>query len=234
MKLSSLFVAIFCLLGQYIVAQSPIVIDSINSITYTSLTRVKDFSKMNVDEAKSIRRAILDSNNGNDKYELKLINKLIENKGMDIKVVPFEKNETVSSILIKGKLPASCVDILKTLVVNYNVEAFYNGNESNLKSLIDLASYSSYTKIYAIRFMASKMNEKWKKSSFTNSYKPLRDEIDMVFEKLKKLDDDNFDSGIKLLESSLTMLDQLSNDAIPNFIYSWLKTATKSTENPNK
>jgi hypothetical protein len=77
-------------------------------------------------------------------------------------------------------------------------------------------------KAAVLAFVTQEMAKKWAASNMGNGYKPLRDEIGKLYGQSNASGADA-NAGRTLLYDAMNMVDRNAKDAVPDFLYNWVR-----------
>lgn len=111
------------------------------------------------------------------------------------------------------------------LSASKNLNEYWLQGEAAMTDLVTLAYLSDAAWARVSKFIASKFYADWQNSNLENGYKPIRDRLAEAYELGVKGTEDALIGNAKsaLFYDAMQMVDQHAQDAIPDFIYSWLQ-----------
>ena len=127
----------------------------------------------------------------------------------------------VESIAI-AKPTGEALRVLQLVTQEQNLASLWKGGPADMQSLIDLSTLSPQTYRQVEGNIALQLREVWKQTSSTN-HLPLKDEIRRAFQLMQSLDSPSQKLGYRLLYRALQVLDRSTNNAVPDYLYEWLK-----------
>lgn len=196
-------------------------VSGLNRDAFQALQQVKNPQKMTEAEAKSVRSAIM-KDGRIDAAEKDLLQEMTHDSGK-IQVSAQATADFHPADLNFTSATGEAKDRLDILANTPNLNTLWDGGSEGRRKLIDFYSISPATARRATQFVASKVNQAWQKSNLTNGYGPLRDLIGEAYGAIKDADPETNSKGRTMYYDAAKMVDQYAGDAIPDFVYNWIR-----------
>ena len=107
-----------------------------------------------------------------------------------------------------------------------DLDAAWKKNAAGFAEMLTYAAKSAKNEEQVITLTQAKFAEKWKLSSNKNAYMPLREVLSKTIEWANT---PGIDAALakKILHEAMSRLDKADDDRVPDFLYSWLKSAAE-------
>lgn len=112
--------------------------------------------------------------------------------------------------------------IMNMIVRPKNLNEYWLKGDDGMRNLVNMASVAPVVDELVVNFIAGPFWEKWKESSLSNGYTPLRDIIGNVYGECEKLSQPQKQSCQQLAYKAMVAVDDHEADQIPDFIYNWV------------
>ncbi len=197
-------------------------VNGLNNNVYDTLKEIKSKNKgaLNPNDATKIAQAVKQDNKI-DAAEEDLLVELTQNNVRSIRVSS-SKNpaNTVSFGTAVGKTQKM---LQETLIPTSELEKLSGQGAAGIKKLVSVYQRSPADAERVVKALAKKGAEAWEKSAVTNAYAPLRDMISASYSGVKALEGESHDAGRDMLHQSIKQIDLKKGDAIPDFLYNWIR-----------
>lgn len=198
-------------------------ITNLNRTTFSALKQVKDPKAMTAEEAKGLQSAIL-KDGVIDKAESQLIGELTQDSPHNVHIGAQKSADFNPQDLNLTSASGQAKQILGNLRTHpQELDRLWNGGKEGMDKLVKLYSGTPQAKGAVMRFVTSKFQQAWSQSSLGNGYAPLRDAIGRAYAATTSEDPAVSKNGRQMLYDGTANLDRFAHDAIPDFLYSWLK-----------
>lgn len=175
-------------------------------------------------DATRIKTAILKDNKV-DEAEADLLQEIMGGGGNIDVSAKKESGFSPSDIQFNKTASAGAKKILESIkpLDDKDIAALWNGGPAGFAKLVDAYSTSSQNAEKITKFIGDEVLKTWDKSSLGNGYAPLRSLISSSTDNLGKLQGTQNEQGRKMLHGGMAQADKKVNDAIPDFLYNWIR-----------
>lgn len=119
--------------------------------------------------------------------------------------------------------------VIDTIEPPADFAAAWAGGNDGWRAIVDEAKRGGYRESRAEIFVTQQLDRLWGESNLSNSYKPLRDEILRLYSASMALNGGDFIPGRQLLFNAANRLDEQRGDAVPDYLYNWVKPASPAS-----
>ncbi len=115
----------------------------------------------------------------------------------------------ISSIKVTGDTP--------------DLSLLFRQGSTGIEKMLDIYNSSPEGKQKVTDFLGTELLAAWDKSNLGNGYGPLRDVIGSAYNSLGQIKGDKNAQARNMLRDSIAAADKKVNDAIPDFLYNWIR-----------
>lgn len=199
-------------------------VTGLNRPVFEALQKVKNPNEMTVDEAKSLRAAIL-KDGKIDASELDLLQELSQDNNK-VKVSAAAEAGLAPVDILASSAKGAAKDKLSILATPPNMNALWDSGAEGMRKLTDLSTISPAFKERVAQFVSFKLEAAWEASSLTNAYAPMVSTVGGAFNAIRN-DAESNGPGRELLLSGFDKVNQRLAAAgkapIQPFLYEWLR-----------
>ena len=197
-------------------------VNGLNRQVFEALQKVKNPQDISVDEAKSIRSAVMKDGKV-DEMEQDLLLELTQDKHQSIAVAADPGTGFNPQAMHLGPAKGQAGETLAALTRPTDLNSYWNQGKDGLTKMVDLYGISPATKNEVTRFAAGKFLESWNESNMANGYAPLRGLLYKGYSALQQMDPETANQGRQLYFDAMKMVDHYTGDKIPDFLYNWIR-----------
>jgi hypothetical protein len=172
-------------------------------------------------DAKELKAAVM-AEGGLDPIEHDLLDELVQSSFRRIVVTPEKATagEQLVSYPVSGFAKQT---LINTLVPPIDFEVEWAKGQTGWQAMAAEYKKSTVTEAQVINFVHGKLAPFWEQSNMGNGYKPLRNEIGRLYGYSNVMPDGDVNVGRTMLYRSMNQLDRASKDAVPDFLYNWVR-----------
>jgi hypothetical protein len=110
-----------------------------------------------------------------------------------------------------------------SLVQPPNLATLWLRGPAQMKQMVDVTVLSPDTARQVSGFILQRLNLSWMESTIANGYEPMRRDLSAAIRMLQQTDADTERQGRSLIYDAARQLDVRNGDAIPNYLYDYLR-----------
>jgi hypothetical protein len=115
--------------------------------------------------------------------------------------------------------------VMDTIEPPIDFASAWAGGNDGWRVIVEEASKGGYRESRAEIFVTQQLERVWNESNLSNSYKPYRDEVIRLYSASMALSGAQVVPARQLLFNASNRLDEQRGDAIPDYLYNWIKPA---------
>lgn len=110
-----------------------------------------------------------------------------------------------------------------SLVQPPNLASLWLRGPAQMKQMVDVTVLSPDTARQVSGYILQRLNVVWMESTIANGYEPMRRDLSAAIRMLQQTDADTERQGRSLIYDAARQLDVRNGDAIPNYLYDYLR-----------
>ncbi len=194
-----------------------------NADTFTAFQNIKKRNPgaMTQANAEELKLAILKDNKIDD-AERDLLEEMTQSQFRSITVTIANAKPTDAKIVsypVSGNAKKVLQDVLNPPA---DLAAEWGNGVAGWNIIVREYKKSAVEEVRVVNFVAGKLALQWEQSNMKNGYKPLRDEIAKRYGYSNSASADA-NSGRTLLYKAMNQVDRNAKDAVPDFLYNWVR-----------
>jgi hypothetical protein len=197
-------------------------VSGLNKDVFQTLQNIKKTNSGALTEANAKELQVAINKDGKiDSAEQDLLTELTQS---NIRTINIQSADSPANSLVFGTTAGKARSVLQeTQTPTAELDKLATQGGEGIQALTKIYQRSPADAERVTNALAKKGLEAWDKSGVTNAYGPLTSMISSAFSGIKKLEgQDNSDARL-MLHGAIKQIDTTKNDAIPDFLYNWIR-----------